>query len=117
MVLSGPLFPVGLGLESQPWGLTELLFFDSPVPVPSTPAAAPASSPAQKAVPAKVARGEGPEPRGARAGPQELGKILQGVVVVLSGFQNPFRSELRDKALELGAKYRPDWTPDSTHLM
>lgn len=39
------------------------------------------------------------------------------MVVVLSGFQNPFRSELRDKALELGAKYRPDWTPDSTHLI
>ncbi|CAH7384863.1 DNA repair protein XRCC1 [Phodopus roborovskii] len=80
------------------------------------PAAAPASAPAQKAVPGKP-RGEGTEPRGARAGPQELGKILQGVVVVLSGFQNPFRSELRDKALELGAKYRPDWTPDSTHLI
>ncbi|XP_032750105.1 DNA repair protein XRCC1 [Rattus rattus] len=87
------------------------------LPVPScTPAAAPASTPAQKAVPGKP-RGEGTEPRGARAGPQELGKILQGVVVVLSGFQNPFRSELRDKALELGAKYRPDWTPDSTHLI
>ncbi|KAB1273606.1 DNA repair protein XRCC1 [Camelus dromedarius] len=62
-------------------------------------------------------RGGGAEPRAPRAGPQELGKILQGVVVVLSGFQNPFRSELRDKALELGAKYRPDWTPDSTHLI
>uniref|UniRef100_A0A452FFR0 DNA repair protein XRCC1 n=1 Tax=Capra hircus TaxID=9925 RepID=A0A452FFR0_CAPHI len=62
-------------------------------------------------------RGEGAEPKAPRAGPQELGKILQGVVVVLSGFQNPFRSELRDKALELGAKYRPDWTPDSTHLI
>lgn len=87
------------------------------LPVPSrTPAAAPASTPAQKTVPGKP-RGEGTEPRGARAGPQELGKILQGVVVVLSGFQNPFRSELRDKALELGAKYRPDWTPDSTHLI
>lgn len=95
----------------------EFLFFGSPVPVPArTPAAAPASTPAQRAVPGKP-RGEGTEPRGARAGPQELGKILQGVVVVLSGFQNPFRSELRDKALELGAKYRPDWTPDSTHLM
>ncbi|KAL1769578.1 DNA repair protein XRCC1 isoform X1 [Sigmodon hispidus] len=80
------------------------------------PAAAPASTPAQKTVPGKP-RGEGTEPRAARAGPQELGKILQGVVVVLSGFQNPFRSELRDKALELGAKYRPDWTPDSTHLI
>ncbi|XP_058531121.1 DNA repair protein XRCC1 isoform X2 [Ochotona princeps] len=70
----------------------------------------------QGAAPGKP-RGEGPEPRAARAGPQELGQILQGVVVVLSGFQNPFRSELRDKALELGAKYRPDWTPDSTHLI
>ncbi|XP_067316942.1 DNA repair protein XRCC1-like [Anolis sagrei] len=43
--------------------------------------------------------------------------LLQGTVFVLSGFQNPFRSELRDKALEMGAKYRPDWTPDSTHLI
>ncbi|XP_029387923.1 DNA repair protein XRCC1 isoform X1 [Mus pahari] len=85
--------------------------------IPSrTPATATASTPAQRAVPGKP-RGEGTEPRGARTGPQELGKILQGVVVVLSGFQNPFRSELRDKALELGAKYRPDWTPDSTHLI
>uniref|UniRef100_A0A8D0DLM7 DNA repair protein XRCC1 n=1 Tax=Salvator merianae TaxID=96440 RepID=A0A8D0DLM7_SALMN len=44
-------------------------------------------------------------------------RLLQGTVFVLSGFQNPFRSELRDKALEMGAKYRPDWTPDSTHLI
>lgn len=80
-----------------------------------TPATAPASTPARTAVPGKAR--EGTEPRGARSGPKELGKILQGVVVVLSGFQNPFRSELRDKALELGAKYRPDWTPDSTHLI
>lgn len=43
--------------------------------------------------------------------------LLQGTVFVLSGFQNPFRSELRDKALEMGGKYRPDWTPDSTHLI
>ncbi|KAM6154731.1 DNA repair protein XRCC1 [Erethizon dorsatum] len=81
-----------------------------------TPAAASVPATTQRAVPGKP-RGEGTEPRGARASPQELGKTLQGVVVVLSGFQNPFRSELRDKALELGAKYRPDWTPDSTHLI
>ncbi|KAM5132114.1 DNA repair protein XRCC1 isoform 2-T2 [Mantella aurantiaca] len=49
--------------------------------------------------------------------PVELNRILQGTVFVLSGFQNPFRSDLRDKALEMGAKYRPDWTPDSTHLI
>ncbi|KAM4801908.1 DNA repair protein XRCC1 isoform X2 [Urocitellus parryii] len=85
----------------------------APTRIPST---APVPAAAQGAVPGKP-RGEGTKARGARAGPQELGKILQGVVVVLSGFQNPFRSELRDKALELGAKYRPDWTPDSTHLI
>uniref|UniRef100_A0A668A1P9 DNA repair protein XRCC1 n=1 Tax=Myripristis murdjan TaxID=586833 RepID=A0A668A1P9_9TELE len=44
-------------------------------------------------------------------------RIMEGVVFVLSGFQNPFRGELRDKALAMGAKYRPDWTPDSTHLI
>lgn len=44
-------------------------------------------------------------------------KIMEGVVFVLSGFQNPFRGDLREKALEMGAKYRPDWTPDSTHLI
>ncbi|XP_077918854.1 DNA repair protein XRCC1 isoform X4 [Halichoerus grypus] len=80
-----------------------------------TPATTTVPAPARGTVPEKTR--EGTEPRGPRAGPQELGKILQGVVVVLSGFQNPFRSELRDKALELGAKYRPDWTPDSTHLI
>ncbi|XP_069407073.1 DNA repair protein XRCC1 isoform X12 [Ovis canadensis] len=83
---------------------------------PRTPATSPTPAPARGAAPEKL-RGEGAEPKAPRAGPQELGKILQGVVVVLSGFQNPFRSELRDKALELGAKYRPDWTPDSTHLI
>ncbi|XP_052512003.1 DNA repair protein XRCC1 isoform X2 [Budorcas taxicolor] len=83
---------------------------------PRTPATPPTPAPARGAAPEKL-RGEGAEPKAPRAGPQELGKILQGVVVVLSGFQNPFRSELRDKALELGAKYRPDWTPDSTHLI
>uniref|UniRef100_A0A096M0M7 DNA repair protein XRCC1 n=1 Tax=Poecilia formosa TaxID=48698 RepID=A0A096M0M7_POEFO len=44
-------------------------------------------------------------------------RLMEGVVFVLSGFQNPFRGELREKALEMGAKYRPDWTPDSTHLI
>ncbi|XP_036414573.1 LOW QUALITY PROTEIN: DNA repair protein XRCC1 [Colossoma macropomum] len=60
-----------------------------------------------------------PKPK-ARPKPAEtvpFNKILEGVVFVLSGFQNPFRGELREKALAMGAKYRPDWTPDSTHLI
>lgn len=46
-----------------------------------------------------------------------LNRIMEGVVFVLSGFQNPFRGDLRAKALDMGAKYRPDWTPDATHLI
>ena len=44
-------------------------------------------------------------------------KLMEGVTFVLSGFQNPFRAELRDKAIEMGAKYKPDWGPGCTHLM
>uniref|UniRef100_A0A8C1X5V6 X-ray repair complementing defective repair in Chinese hamster cells 1 n=1 Tax=Cyprinus carpio TaxID=7962 RepID=A0A8C1X5V6_CYPCA len=51
------------------------------------------------------------------AEPVPFNRILEGVVFVLSGFQNPFRGELRDTALAMGARYRPDWTPDSTHLI
>ncbi|NWS88452.1 XRCC1 protein, partial [Toxostoma redivivum] len=40
-----------------------------------------------------------------------------GVVLVLSGFQNPLRAQLRAAAVALGARYRPDWTQDSTHLV
>ncbi|KAI7806137.1 DNA repair protein XRCC1 isoform X1 [Triplophysa rosa] len=51
------------------------------------------------------------------AEPVALNRVMEGVVFVLSGFQNPFRGELRDKALAMGARYRPDWTSDSTHLI
>ncbi|XP_067173032.1 LOW QUALITY PROTEIN: DNA repair protein XRCC1-like [Apteryx mantelli] len=44
-------------------------------------------------------------------------RVLAGVVLVLSGFENPLRSRLRDAAVAMGARYRPDWTPDSTHLV
>jgi DNA-repair protein XRCC1 len=44
-------------------------------------------------------------------------QILKGVIFALSGFVNPERTEIRDKGLKLGAKYRPDWTDECTHLM
>ncbi|NXD00789.1 XRCC1 protein, partial [Certhia familiaris] len=40
-----------------------------------------------------------------------------GVVFALSGFQNPLRAHLRAAATALGAEYRPDWTPECTHLV
>ena len=44
-------------------------------------------------------------------------QVLKGVIFALSGFVNPERTEIRDKGLKLGAKYRPDWTDECTHLM
>lgn len=44
-------------------------------------------------------------------------KLLSDVVFAISGIQNPLRAELRQKALELGAKYKPDWDNSCTHLM
>lgn len=46
-----------------------------------------------------------------------FGKLMEKVVFVLSGFQNPLRGELRDKAQEMGAKYKADWEPGCTHLI
>jgi DNA-repair protein XRCC1 len=42
---------------------------------------------------------------------------MKSVVFVLSGFQNPFRSELRNKATTMGAIYNDDWDETCTHLM
>ncbi|XP_074836700.1 DNA repair protein XRCC1 [Carettochelys insculpta] len=78
-------------------------------PAPAAPSALP---PRKPPVPRKQPKEPSPEGEG-----EDFHHLLQGTVFVLSGFQNPFRSELRDKALEMGAKYRPDWTPDSTHLI
>ncbi|XP_031554129.1 DNA repair protein XRCC1-like [Actinia tenebrosa] len=44
-------------------------------------------------------------------------QMLKGVVFVLSGFKNPKRGDLRDKALEMGAQYKPDWMSGCTHLI
>ncbi|XP_044064288.1 DNA repair protein XRCC1 [Siniperca chuatsi] len=89
-------------------------------PSPSTAKA----SPAQKFANKKRESQSKPEPKPKQqkaksqsAQQVPLNQIMQGVVFVLSGFQNPFRGELREKALDMGAKYRPDWTPDSTHLI
>ncbi|PRD31540.1 UNVERIFIED_CONTAM: Xrcc1 [Trichonephila clavipes] len=44
-------------------------------------------------------------------------KIMERVVFVISGFVNPLRGEIRDKALEMGAKYKGDWDKSCTHLV
>lgn len=47
----------------------------------------------------------------------EKSTIMKKVVFVLSGFQNPLRSELRTKATTMGATYSDDWDGKCTHLM
>lgn len=46
-----------------------------------------------------------------------FGRLLEGVVAVLSGFQNPLRGQLRDRLLAMGAKYKPEWNGQCTHLV
>lgn len=44
-------------------------------------------------------------------------KLLEDVVLVFSGYVNPERGTLRQKAIDMGAKYKPDWDSRCTHLM
>ena len=46
-----------------------------------------------------------------------LDEVMGRVVFVLSGFQNPQRGQLRDKAIEMGARYKGEWNRQCTHLM
>ncbi|KAM9964999.1 hypothetical protein ACTFIW_004797 [Dictyostelium discoideum] len=46
-----------------------------------------------------------------------FGNLLKGVVLVIGGIQNPQRGEIREKALEMGAGYKPDWCREATHLV
>ncbi|MGH0160249.1 UNVERIFIED_CONTAM: hypothetical protein FKN15_048660 [Acipenser sinensis] len=93
------------------------LFFNraaKPDTPPKTEPVSP-SSPTQEKKPRKQEEKRKTKTKGSTE--VEFSRLLEGTVFVLSGFQNPFRAELRDKALALGAKYRSDWTPDSTHLI
>ncbi len=40
-----------------------------------------------------------------------------GVVIVISGIQNPERHKLRTLVKEMGGSYRPDWDEQATHLI
>ncbi|XP_034095879.1 DNA repair protein XRCC1 isoform X1 [Gymnodraco acuticeps] len=86
-------------------------------PSSSTPKASPAQKSAEKN--RESHSKPDPKPKQPKASVQQVPfkRILEGVVFVLSGFQNPIRGDLREKAVDMGAKYRPDWTPDATHLI
>ncbi|TFJ96515.1 retinitis pigmentosa 1-like 1 protein [Platysternon megacephalum] len=74
------------------------LFFSRASKPLLTPPRAPEPPPRRPPAPKKQQKEPSPEGAG-----EDFHRLLQGTVFVLSGFQNPFRSELRDKALEMGA--------------
>ncbi|XP_062563379.1 DNA repair protein XRCC1 [Armigeres subalbatus] len=48
---------------------------------------------------------------------KHFNKLLENVVLVISGIQNPDRANLRTQALAMGAKYKSDWDSSCTHLI
>jgi hypothetical protein len=46
-----------------------------------------------------------------------MSRPLAGLSFSLSGFVNPERADLRLAGTDLGAKYHPEWTPTTTHLI
>ncbi|XP_066245801.1 DNA repair protein XRCC1 [Euwallacea similis] len=46
-----------------------------------------------------------------------FGRLLEDIVLVISGIQNPDRASLRSMALSMGAKYKSDWDSSCTHLI
>ncbi|TPX38567.1 hypothetical protein SeMB42_g06657 [Synchytrium endobioticum] len=46
-----------------------------------------------------------------------LARQMAGVSFVISGLVNPERAEVRDMALEMGAKFEPNWRSFCTHLI
>ncbi|XP_068035178.1 DNA repair protein XRCC1 [Anomalospiza imberbis] len=79
---------------------------------PTRPRPSPAPQPPRNS--GTPPKNPGPPPKN-RGPPQS--PVLGGVVLALSGFQNPLRAHLRAAAAALGAEYRPDWTPECTHLV
>ncbi len=44
-------------------------------------------------------------------------KPFEGLVIVLSGIENPERGQVRQRIIDLGGEYSANWTSRSTHLI
>lgn len=72
----------------------------------------------EKTMSKEAQRPQTPKTQKKKAKPaKKFEELMKGVVFVLSGFQNPLRSQIRDKALEMGARYKADWDRSCTHLV
>ncbi|XP_058716012.1 DNA repair protein XRCC1 [Poecile atricapillus] len=89
----------------------------TPPPGPATPRPRSARVTSHRPPPKRRPPPPKPSPPVSGPLPNSGGPVLGGVVLALSGFQNPLRAQLRSAAAGLGARYRPDWSPDCTHLV
>lgn len=48
---------------------------------------------------------------------KKFSELLSDVIFSMSGYENPYRSNLRSKALEMGAIYKNNLDQSCTHLM
>ena len=79
-------------------------------------AVASTSTPSRKANGAKATPEPKPKPK-PRTTRRPFSKLLEGVVFTISGYQNPLRGVLRQKATDMGARYKGDWDASCTHLL
>jgi DNA-repair protein XRCC1 len=83
----------------------------------SSPSKKPSSSSSHKRTPDKSSSSSNKKPDPKNVTYKPFDKLLEGVVFAFSGYVNPERGILRQKALDMGAKYRSDWDSTCTHLM
>lgn len=135
-ISAGSLFARRKDIETQP------LKGAAAIREASSPAALARHKPVQKAKPlplkdevsqkngAQKAKGQNSEHHNLKAKKTEepvvkkprllgkpFGQLLEGVTLVISGYQNPHRANLRTMALEMGARYKSDWDSSCTHLV
>lgn len=94
----------------------------TPIPSPQVSAAAVAPSPPvpqqQQQLPVPVATPTPSSPSATTTSSITDNKPLSGVVFILSGYQNPLRATIRDKAIAMGAIFLNDWDATKcTHLV
>eukprot|EP00759_Apiculatamorpha_spiralis_P049557 PhF_6_TR44278/c0_g1_i5/m.68230/K10803/XRCC1; DNA-repair protein XRCC1 len=119
--------PTSTRKKATPTTTTTTTTTAPPVPAPAPPkVAAPTTKPTMvmsKPVttttestlpPPSLDRGLSEYPAVAKASPM---KPLAGVVIVLSGYQNPLRGNIRDVAMKMGAGYKNNWESGCTHLI
>lgn len=81
----------------------------------STSLSSTASSVKSESAPPRIKKTKSEPPK--ESPMRSFGRLMEGVTFAMSGFQNPYRAELRQKAVDMGAIYKADWGKGCTHLI